>query len=132
MPTESEWEQATQRLIDLTESGQLKWEVNAHIKSQRENVEGDVYLANVQGRFIAVYEYKYQYYDEESSSGTSGWEMRNEVAIEFVDAIGVLQYRWPAVPGRWRLLDAIRCLVSGAQAFLKTFLTQPAGKEGVW
>jgi len=123
MPTESEWEQAAQRMIDLTESGNLTWQVNAEIKSQRENVEGDVYMALVQGRFIAVYEYKSQFYDED----IDGWNPRNEVAIEFIDLSGVLQYRWPAVPGRWRLLDAIRCVVSGARDFLKQFLTQPAG-----
>jgi len=137
MTTESEWEQAIEKLIIMTESRQLIWQADPKTKSRRENVEGDVYVAKVQGRNIAVYEYRFPYYDEDSSGcsssvgAISGWEMRNEVAIEFVDESGVLQYRWPAVAGRWTLLDIIRCAVSGAQDFLKTFLAQPLQEHGV-
>jgi len=126
MPTENEWEQAVHRLIMLTQSGELKWQIHPQTKSQRENVEGEVYVANVHGRSIAVYEYRFQYYDEEPGTGSSGgWDTRSEVAIEFVDSSGVLQYRWPATPGRRPLLDAIQCAVSDADHFLKQLLGQP-------
>jgi len=123
MPTEYEWEQAVQRLIRLTHASELIWQINPHTKSQRENVEGEVYVASVQGRPIAVYQYRFPYYVEDMDQP----DQRSEVAIEFIDiSTGALQYRWPAVPGRWVLLDTVTCVVSGAQDFLKQFLAQPA------
>jgi hypothetical protein len=122
MPTEYEWEQAVQRLIRLTESGELRWQVHPETTSRRENVEGEVYAASVEGRWIAVYQYRFPYYDED----IDGMIQRNEVAVEFIEPSGALQYRWPAVPGRSLLFDAITCAVSGAQDFLKRFLAQPS------
>jgi len=124
MPTEREWEQAAQRLIKLTQSQQLQWQADPRIKIRQENIQGDAYCAVVEERRIAVYEYKYQYYDDD----LGGWDWRNEVGVEFVGSEGGLEYRWPAIPSRWQLLDAIRCVISGAQDFLKRFLAQPAGK----
>jgi hypothetical protein len=59
MPTEYEWEQAVQRLIRLTDSEQLKWHVHSPTKNGRENVDGEVYATSVEGRWIAVYQYKF-------------------------------------------------------------------------
>jgi hypothetical protein len=123
MPTEDEWEQAVQRMIELTESRHLNWRVLSQAKNQRKDVEGDVYAALVRGRCIAVYEYRFSFFDEDIGND----DIRNEVAIEFIEESGGLQYRWPAVAGRRQLLDAIRCIVAGAEEFIRSFLSETAG-----
>jgi hypothetical protein len=95
------------------------WSTNQFLPSIRKNVVGDViYSAAVNGRMVVVYEYSYTAYD------VDGPTEENDVAIEFVDNMGNLQWQWPKLPYRWQLLDAIRYTLCGANDFLKTFLPQ--------
>ncbi len=142
MASENEWARATEKLVEITNSGSLNWQIHPNLREQRDDIQGDPYFALVQTRFIAVYEFRFKFYTDEDS-----WEFRNEVAVEFIEMGGKLEYRWPSTPKRsrstqrlfiemggkleyrwpstpkrWVLLDAIRCVVSRAPQFLKNFL----------
>ena len=118
MPNVDQWDQAAQKMIQLTENDKLNWQVNLFPVTMRNEVLRDtIYCAHVQGHWVAVYEYRYQeFYDADN------WYWSNEVAIEFVTANGDLEWRWPTVPCRVQLLDAIRAKICGANDFLKRFL----------
>ena len=85
----------------------------------REDLEGDPFHATVEGRPIAVYQYRFKRYEDEDT-----WFWESEVAVEFVGADGQLQWRWPATPYRWELIDAVRGQVAGAPGFLRSFLAE--------
>lgn len=115
-----QWNTAAQRLTILTERGSLKWIDNLWPLEIREAVVGDaVYGATFKNKFLMVYEYSYRAYSDEDN-----FEWAKDVAIEFVDHQGNLQWQWPKVPYRIRLLDAIRCKVSGATDFLESLLAE--------
>ncbi len=117
MYSESQWEKAIKKLLDLTHSRKLEWTTLELL--ERDGIQGHAYVAAVQDRFIAVYEFQYKSYHDEDS-----WEWDNEVAIEFVDNNFNLEWRWPASPLRWRLLDEIRFQSSHASDFIEKFLEE--------
>jgi hypothetical protein len=118
MPKVEQWARAAEKLIQLTEDGKLNWITNRFPAILREDILGEtIYSASVQGRWIAVYEYRYKDF---SDSEEFSW--CNDIAIEFVDFNGGLEWRWPTVHNRVQLLDAIRAKVCGANDFLKQFL----------
>ena len=54
MAGEHDWERAVQKLVALTESGEITWSQFPQLASKRENVQGHAFLATVEGRPIAV------------------------------------------------------------------------------
>ncbi|HUT94347.1 MAG TPA: hypothetical protein VMY37_33110 [Thermoguttaceae bacterium] len=119
MPTDQDWAPAVQKLVALTESGKLTWERCYHAPPRAHEIVGDMLRANVQGRYITVYEYRFKSYEDEDT-----WSWETEVAVEFVDSQGELQWRWPATSYRWALIDAIRAQLAGAPDFLRKFLAE--------
>lgn len=124
MPTDQDWAPAVAKLVALTESRELTWDRFFHTPPRDHDIVGDtMFRANVQGRYIAVYEYRFKTYEDEDT-----WSWETEVAVEFVKSEGELQWRWPATSYRWALIDAIRAQVAGAPQFLEKFLAE--GKPG--
>jgi hypothetical protein len=121
MPTiqnKLEWTDALEKIIILTKSGNLNWSKNQFLTSIRENDSVDIiYSTSVMNHIIIVYEYRYKKYSDEDN-----WDWDNEVAIEFVDLEGNLEWQWPTMPNRFNLIDAIRYNISGAGNFLRDFL----------
>lgn len=112
----SKWSEVVAKLITQTQDGTCLW--GQYPLAQRENLVGEVYVASVDGKGIAVYEYRYQNYISDFDS----YAWTNDVAIEFVSPGGELVWRFPELPNRLELLEAVRFQVSGAESFLKRFL----------
>lgn len=123
MLTDQDWAPAVKKLVALTESGELTWERFLVFPPRTEEVQGHAFHAVVQRRDIAVYEYRFRHYEDEGE-----WYWANDVAIEFVSPGGELQWRWPATPHRWALIEAIRAQLTQAPDFLREFLAE--GKPG--
>jgi len=119
MPNELEWTHAVQKLVNLTELGEVHWSVNSSLAVKRENVHRDGFQALVDNHFIAVYEYRFRTFEDEDT-----WSWETDVAIEFVSIDGDPQWRWPATTNRWELLEAVRGSVVGANTFLRDFLAE--------
>lgn len=118
MVNTSQWAEAVRKLILRTAEGPLQWNATFYSKELREDVLGDgIYLANVQGRSLIVYEYRYKSYSDEEHYV---WEQG--VTIEFVDHEGCLQWAWPKTPYHFQLLDTIRYQLARADKFLEDFL----------
>lgn len=110
----SEWNTAVERVLAMTQRDEITW-----IKSSvaREDVVGNAYETIVLGRRVLVWEYSFRRYTDEDM-----WTLDNEVAIEFVDPLGVCEWRWPETPARWKLLDAVRAQLANAKGFLRALL----------
>ena len=119
MPTDQDWNAAVRKLLSLTEAGQVTWRRYQELPSKRENTQGEAFCTELQGRRIAVYEYRFRSYEDEDS-----WSWETEVGVEFVTFDGELEWRWPATSSRWELIDAIRGQVAGAPDFLRRFLEE--------
>lgn len=111
------WELAIDKLLEMTKAGSLKWRRAQNVG--REDLVGDVYESFVQDRRIVIWEYRYQAFTDEDQ-----WHWDNDVAIEFVDKEGDVEWRWPETPSRWGLLDAIRYQLVGGDEFLKQLLNE--------
>lgn len=119
MSDREKWDHAVQKLIALTDKGEVKWQHDPFAEErQRDDTEiiGAAYSAVVAGRMICVYEYAYA---GPSSSGED--EDTTDVAIEFTGGSKLL-WRWPQTLHRWELLESVRGQVAGADEFLETFL----------
>jgi hypothetical protein len=114
---DKEWEPVVEKLIEQTISGKVQWWPESKLDEVRENVVGDGYCAEVMGRRIAAYEFRYKRYSDEDL-----WEWDEDVAVEFVDADCKLLWRWPGVSNRYRLVDAIRYQHANAKQFANEFL----------
>lgn len=115
-----QWAEVVKRLAKRTEEGTERWDTSLFSKDLREDVLGDgIYSATVQGRYLMVYEYQYKSYSDEDH-----YEWEREVAIEFVDTKGCLQWAWSRTPYNDQLLDAIRYQLAYADQFLKDFLAE--------
>ncbi len=122
MPTDVEWERVLRKLTEQTEAGEVSWRQATEVK--RDNLVGTAYAAVAKNRNVCVYEFRYKEYLG-SGAGDDDWEWENEVAVEFISGIDdQVEYQWPAVHGRWELLDKVRCVVSGAADFVKDFLKE--------
>jgi hypothetical protein len=130
MSERGKWDQAVQKLIALTEQGELKWSDDPFAKQrQREDTDivGKAFHTDVEGRSVSVYEYTF---GEHATSG----EPESDVAIEFVNGPKLL-WRWPQTLHRWDLLEAVRGQDVGAGEFLEHFLAgwspeQPQSAQG--
>lgn len=119
-----QWEAATRKLIQLTREGQLDWEPDRQIASQRGHdceVIGVPYVAETGGKRIAVYEYHVPQWDEVGHVVPC---TGSNVRIEFVDETGAAEWSWPSPKGRYELLEEIRYRQSEAEQFLNTFLSR--------
>jgi len=123
MGSEDSWTRAVRKLVRLTESGEITWAPFPQLVSTRkhlqEDIEGEPFCANVEGRPIAVYQYRFKRYEDEDT-----WSWESDVAVEFVNTDGQLEWRWPATAYRWELLEAVRGQVAGASHFLRSFLRE--------
>lgn len=120
MSESPEWEEAVARLAQQTAAGEIKWNSVPNLKGQctaGDSVIGVPYFAEVLGKRFLVYEYQYQYYEDENR-----WSPANDVAIDFVDKQFNMEFRVPDVPSRWVLLAGIREHTSGAKDFLQALL----------
>ena len=120
----NEWNEAAKRLIELTESGQMRWEQNRDLCRRREKDEefvGPAYVTEYGGKRIAVYEYRYkQWLDAEK------WDWERDVAVEFVDENFESEWTWPAPQRRGALLESIQYQTSHARQFLQAILAEHA------
>ncbi len=117
----SKWNDATQRLIDKTDSGELTWVSNHELCQRRADESefiGPAYLTEFGGKQIAVYEYRYKNYIDADE-----WFWDTGVSIEFVNSELETEWRWPSPTGRMMLLDSIRYKTANADTFLHQLLT---------
>lgn len=122
------WEEAVAKLVRMTESGQISWQPTYKLHERRGHgaeIVGPAYVADVQGKRVAVYEFGY---DEDESSDSSSADWDSGVAMEFVDENFETEWVWPASGERWALLEAIRYRASGADRFLDAFLAEGSEK----
>lgn len=115
------WEAAVKKLIGMTENGELQWAPNDSLRRLRQDVElvGDAYVATVDGKQVAIYEYRYQCFTD-----TDRWVLDSGLRIEFITPKLECEWTWPATRSRYLLLETIRYGVSQANQFLERFLTQ--------
>lgn len=117
------WDEATEKLVQLTEFGEITWKAVDDVPCWHGNdarLRGRAYLTTVQNRRIAVYEYEFRYYTDADE-----WHWETEVAIAFVDASYQPEWIWPSPRARWKLLDVIRYRMAKADRFFEEFLTRP-------
>lgn len=118
-PTDDQsWDFAVEKLIRLTEGGQLQWhEAKLPLRPLMQDFVGPQYMAEVEGRHIAVYEYAFPTESDEYGKFTSSM-----IRIEFVTPAGDPVWVWPVSKGRRQLLDAVRKQGTEANQFLEAFL----------
>ena len=117
-----QWEEATRKLIRLTEAGELNWANDHALADRRQDdmpVVGPAYTAEASGKRISVFEVRNLHWDEDGH--LLPWTGTN-VVIEFVDENGETEWVWPSPKGRYELLEAIRYQQSNAGTFLESFL----------
>ncbi len=114
------WDQAVEKLVRLTEAGQLRWqETSIPLRPLMHDFVGPVYVADVEGRRVAVYEYSFF-----TDNDDFGKFVDRSIRIEFVDVDGKPMWTWPVSRGRSQLLDAIRYQSVNGDSFLGSFLEQ--------
>jgi hypothetical protein len=123
MMTAKSWDSATDKLIELTESGRIRWEPAHQMPSASDHgnaseLVGPAYVATVEEKRVAVYEYRYRLYTDADE-----WHWSTEIAVGFVDNNDQMEWEWPSPRRRSALLDAIRYQQSGAEQFLDRLLT---------
>ena len=118
---EVNWDAAIEKLIAMTERGELEWEAIEDFDGRGEDVAvRPAFDARVRGRKVRVYEYQYKHYTDSDE-----WTWTTEVAIEFVDEQGNFEYGWQGRFGtRRRLLDAVRYRAAHVGEFLQEFLQE--------
>jgi hypothetical protein len=117
---------AVEKLIELTRNGELRWRPSHELCRRRSgtNFFGPAYIADVDGKQVAVFEYRFQNFTD-----VDEWHWDTGVTVEFVDQNYETEWVWPSPPGRFALLDAVRYQASEADDFLNRFLAKPtAGK----
>ncbi len=120
-----QWELATKKLFDLTESGSLKWGRDFRYQPQG-SVSGIVYSTETNGKTIVVYEEKLP----GNEDGEFPDEYRPVVEFATFPATGdilIPEWRWPGTDFHYRLLDSVRFHAASGEEFLKEFLTPVAG-----
>ncbi|MEX2317336.1 MAG: hypothetical protein WD669_09310 [Pirellulales bacterium] len=119
----SEWDDAIGKLAAMTEQGAIKWELHESFHGRGEDIAiSPAFIAEVNGRNVLLYEYKYKYFTD-----VDEWTWQTDVAVEFVDDEGRLEYTWQGSRGsRQRLLDAIRYRAAHVDDFFKEFLRESA------
>jgi hypothetical protein len=117
---------ATRQLIERTEAGNLRWTPNLEFCRKRgDDTEfvGPAYIAELGGKRIAVYEYRYKNFVDADE-----WFWDTRVGIDFIDESLNTEWTWPSPNGRLILLDVIRYRTSNADEFLNQILSEsPAG-----
>jgi hypothetical protein len=116
----SDWDAAIEKLIALTEHDEIDWEPWDEFRGRGEDAAvPPAFRTEVNGRNVAIYEYRFKYYTDSDE-----WEYHTDIAIEFIDPSGRLEYAWQGSPyARRRLLDAIRYRAAHVDDFLKEFLS---------
>jgi hypothetical protein len=127
MTTGTSWDAATDRVIELTESGEIRWQPLQRIPSASQHGNSSelippAFVAVVQEKRLAVYEYRFQFYTDADE-----WHWETEVAIVFVNEDDHIEWEWPSPRRRRALLEAIRYQHSGAESFLDKLLAAGAG-----
>ena len=118
------WDKAVEKLIRLTEGGQLAWtECRLPLRPLMQEYVGAQYVAEVEGRRVAVYEYAFP-----TESDDFGKYMDRSIGIEFIDQEGKPVWTWPVSQGRAQLLDAIRYQSVKGDSFLGSFLEEAVGR----
>ncbi|HWL08706.1 MAG TPA: hypothetical protein VNQ76_09885 [Planctomicrobium sp.] len=116
------WDQATNKLIELTKTGQLVWDSQPNERYERGRdlqILGPVYATETNGKRIAVYEGRAVHWDDE---GRPIRYTPSNILVEFVDADGNVEWTWPSPRGRYELLEEIQFQAVDANSFLKDFL----------
>jgi len=123
METNLQWDGAVKKLLADTKSGAQKW---APIELGRDNIVGLGFMTRAMDRNIAIYEFAYHHYDYFGTGtgvGTgNAYTTSTAAAIEFVDNLGTLLFRWPKTPASFELLEAVRYSATDAKGFLDSFL----------
>lgn len=119
MATDKQWTDAVQKLFEQTNAGLLKWTVSPEI--MRPDVVGHVFTTRARDRVIAIYEFEYPWYNPDTDETITD----TNVAVEFIDQAGNLEYRWPKTRFHWALLEKVRFSVTAVQSFLDEFLGNP-------
>ena len=124
-----QWEEATTKLIELTEQGVIHWSIDARLPERRNEtfertgrdvrVEGPVHVAEVNGKRLAVYEIRTLDLDED---GRVRGCLGTNVVIEFINPDLETEWSWPSPMNRYELLESIRFQQSNAKGFLMELL----------
>ena len=117
------WAEATKKLIQLTEKGDVVWKPDDSLSARRRTrfpLVGPVYRTETNGKSIAIFEARDVAWDDDG--GLTPFTESNAI-IEFVDSTGEPEWTWPSSPARFELLDAVRYQQSKARTFLESFLS---------
>ncbi|MDB5348324.1 MAG: hypothetical protein JWP89_6701 [Schlesneria sp.] len=117
------WTMAAEKLIALTQAGEVQWQPSQDISRRRSTADivGPAYVAEVDGKQIAVFEYQFKNFHDEDE-----WHWDTGVTVEFVDENYDTEWVWPSTGGsRFALLDAVRYQAAAADDFLSRFLEKP-------
>lgn len=117
------WDDAVEKLIRLTESGELQWRMcNLPLRPLIQAFVGPQYVTDVESRRVAIYEYSFP-----TDSDEFGRYMDSSSRVEFVDSQGEVVWVWPVSrAGKYVLLQAVRYQSMSADKFLADFLSNAA------
>ena len=115
MDDKPDWDDVVAKLARKTKQGLVDWE-RAKLRTPAGEKQGIIYVAEVLGKRVAVYEYESRYWTDEDE-----FHWQSDVSIEFIDNEDRTEWRFPQTQGRWDLIDAIRYREAGAADFLRNF-----------
>jgi len=112
------WTKFVNKLAAKTKADKIKW--NAwHKDPSRKCAIGPIFGAEiVPEKMVAVYRYSYEHYTD-----VDIYDVRDDIAIEFVDENGIRIWQLPEVGARYALIDAIEFKAADAQETLDAFLS---------
>lgn len=109
-------------LIELTQKGKLNWkryDPPEPIVTSYDNKVDFVYIANFEDKILRIYEERYKYwYDEDK------WSWDNRVIIDFADDEGRSIWKFPALPGIWDLLEAVKYREADVDDFISEIISK--------
>lgn len=110
------------KLIQLTRSGELKWDRDP-FPSSSVLIDGDdmvniVYVAEYKNRFLRLFERKYKDFDSDEETFT--WT--STVILELIDRNCVREWIFPFKNTMWDLLEAVQYQTADVKGFLENFM----------
>lgn len=121
--------EAVVKLIQLTQHGELKWEIDPPPQhfSKRPNTRVEVvFLAKYAEKRLRLYEKRFQEefvdFEEYELRPVPLGEWRKVVVLEFIDEAGNSLWEFPAIEALNDLFSAVRYKVAGVKDFLTELL----------
>lgn len=117
---EGKWTRFVEKLIRLTQSGDLEWNSTENYVTppMRERIDGPFFMSEPEnGRYVGIYRREYDhFYDEETYSTAT------EVVLELVDKDGFRLWTLPRVLNGRKLLDIVEFKNADVDGFLDSFM----------